>query len=109
MTNLYYGTVKQILERVSSVMIDREAIKDLVKFVMEVILVKSLLEVYIRNLIANLPDLIINGNYYTLQALNNGEILHELGLDAGIAGERGLRLLHVLSYIFPSHFLHQGK
>lgn len=49
MTNLYYGTVKQILERVSSVMIDREAIKDLVKFVMEVILVKSLLEVYIRN------------------------------------------------------------
>ena len=37
MTNLYYGTVKQILERVSSVMIDREAIKDLVKFVTEVL------------------------------------------------------------------------
>ena len=36
MTNLYYGTVKQILERVSSVMIDREAIKDLVKYVTEV-------------------------------------------------------------------------
>ena len=49
MTNLYYGTVKQILERVSSVMIDREAIKDLVKFVMEVILLKALLEMYLSN------------------------------------------------------------
>ena len=38
MTNLYYGTVKQILERVSSVMIDREAIQHLVGYVMEVIL-----------------------------------------------------------------------
>ena len=36
MTNLYYGTVKQILERVSSVMIDREAIQCLVGYVMEV-------------------------------------------------------------------------
>ena len=36
MTNLYYGTVKQILERVSSVMIDREAIQYLVGYVMEV-------------------------------------------------------------------------
>ena len=35
MTNLYYGTVKQILERVSSVMIDREAIQCLVGYVME--------------------------------------------------------------------------
>ena len=42
MTNLYYGTVKQILERVSSVMIDREAIKDLVKFVTEVLFLYSL-------------------------------------------------------------------
>ena len=34
---LVLWTVKQILERVSSVMIDREAIKDLVKFVTEVL------------------------------------------------------------------------
>lgn len=46
---------------------------------------------------------------YSLQALKNGEILNELGLEAGLAGERGLRLLFVLSFIFPSHFLHQGK
>ena len=35
MTNLYYGTVKQLLERISSVMIDREAIQKLVSLVKE--------------------------------------------------------------------------
>ena len=35
MTNLYYGTVKQLLERISSVMIDREAIQQLVGLVKE--------------------------------------------------------------------------
>ena len=35
MTNLYYGTVKQLLERISSVMVDREAIQLLVKVVKE--------------------------------------------------------------------------
>ena len=52
MTNLYYGTVKQILERVSSVMIDREAIKDLVKYVTEVKFLFILLDI--------LPNLILN-------------------------------------------------
>lgn len=33
MTNLYYGTVKQLLERVSSVMIDAEAVEYLVGYV----------------------------------------------------------------------------
>lgn len=36
MTNLYYGTIKQLLERISSVMIDREAIQHLVSLVKEV-------------------------------------------------------------------------
>jgi sister-chromatid-cohesion protein PDS5 len=36
MTNLYYGTIKQLLERISSVMIDREAIQHLVGLVKEV-------------------------------------------------------------------------
>ena len=77
MTNLYYGTVKQILERVSSVMIDREAIQHLVGYVKEV--------------------------------LKQGDIVTELGIDPLTAGEKGLRLLFVLSFIFPSHFLYQGK
>ena len=36
MTNLYYGTIKQLLERISSVMIDREAVQHLVGLVKEV-------------------------------------------------------------------------
>lgn len=35
MTNLYYGTVKQLLERISSVMVDREAINHLCSYVKE--------------------------------------------------------------------------
>ena len=41
--------------------------------------------------------------------MKHGDILNELGLEVGLAGERGLRLLFILSFIFPSHFLHQGK
>ena len=72
MTNLYYGTVKQLLERVSSVMIDREATQRLVA--------------------------------YVKQALQHGPILSELGLEPTAAAERGLRLLYVVSFVFPSHF-----
>ena len=72
MTNLYYGTVKQLLERVSSVMIDREATQHLVA--------------------------------YVKQALQHGPILSELGLEPTAAAERGLRLLYVVSFVFPSHF-----
>ena len=75
MTNLYYGTVKQLLERISSVMVDREAIQLLVKVVKE--------------------------------ALYQGEVVEELGLNPDNAGERGLRLLFVLSFVFPSHFLYE--
>jgi len=75
MTNLYYGTVKQLLERISSVMVDREAIQLLVKLVKE--------------------------------SLENGDIVQELNLDVETASERGLRLLFVLSFVFPSHFLYK--
>ena len=76
MTNLYYGTVKQLLERISSVMVDREAIQALVMLVKESI------------------D-------------EDSPIVEELGLDPETAGERGLRLLFVLSFVFPSHFLYK--
>jgi sister-chromatid-cohesion protein PDS5 len=75
MTNLYYNTIKQLLERISSVMIDREAVQILVRLVED--------------------------------ALNDGEILEELGLNSETAGERGLRLLFVLSFVFPSHFVYR--
>ena len=75
MTNLYYGTVKQLIERISNVMVDREAIQLLVKVVKV--------------------------------ALYEGQVVEELGLNPDNAGERGLRLLFVLSFVFPSHFLYK--
>ena len=74
MTNLYYGTIKSLLERISSVMIDREAIQHLVGLVKE--------------------------------AVKNGAILSEMELSAPVAVERGLRLLLVLAFVHPSHFLY---
>jgi len=75
MTNLYYNTVKQLLERISSVMIDQDAI---------------------RALLAIVSD-----------ALKGGDIINELGVDGDTAGEKGLRLLVVLSFVFPSHFVYK--
>ena len=92
MTNLYYGTVKQLLERISCVMIDREAIQHLVALVKEVW--------------ANHEN-IFHIHQFHFQTLKNGPILSEMDLDASTAGERGLRLLLVLAFVFPSHFLYQ--
>ena len=44
MTNLYYGTVKQLLERISSVMVDYEAISHLIVFVKEALNGEAILE-----------------------------------------------------------------
>ena len=76
MTNLYYGTVKQLLERISSVMVDREAIQFLVKLIRDAIDPEK-------------------------------DVVEEMGLDPETAGERGLRLLFVLSFVFPSHFMYK--
>lgn len=63
MTNLYYNTVKMLLERASSVMIDHEAIRILIRYVEE--------------------------------CLEGGNIIEEIGLNPGTAGDRGLKLLVV--------------
>ncbi|XP_067006125.2 sister chromatid cohesion protein PDS5 homolog B-A [Anabrus simplex] len=75
MTNLYYNTVKMLLERISSVMVDHQAIKVLVGYVED--------------------------------CLRGGNIIEEIGLNPNTAGERGLKLLVMLSFVFPSHFLHE--
>lgn len=74
MTNLYYNTVKMLLERISSVMIDHEAI--------------SLLVGYVED------------------CLKGGNTVEEVGLHPATAGDRGLKLLVMLSVVFPSHFQH---
>ncbi|XP_003426788.1 sister chromatid cohesion protein PDS5 homolog B isoform X2 [Nasonia vitripennis] len=74
MTNLYYNTIKMLLERVSSVMIDEEAIRVLIG--------------------------------YVLDCLKGGNVIEEVGLNPNNAGEKGLRLLLMLSFVFAPHFLH---
>ncbi|XP_017780712.1 PREDICTED: sister chromatid cohesion protein PDS5 homolog B isoform X2 [Nicrophorus vespilloides] len=75
MTNLYYNTVKMLLERVSSVMVDHQAIKLLVGYVDD--------------------------------CLRGGNTIEEVGLHPATAGDRGLKLLVMLSFVFPSHFHHE--
>lgn len=75
MVNLYYNTVKMLLERISSVMVDHEAIKILI--------------------------------YYVEDCLKGGNTIEEIGLHPATAGDRGLRLLVMLSVVFPSHFHHE--
>jgi len=72
-TNLYYNTVKMLLERISSVMVDTIAIRVLVGYVED--------------------------------CLKGGNLIDEIGLHPNTAGERGLKLLVMLSYVFPHHFL----
>ncbi|KAK9873896.1 hypothetical protein WA026_002248 [Henosepilachna vigintioctopunctata] len=72
MVNLYYNTVKMLLERISSVMIDHEAVKLLIGYVED--------------------------------CLKGGNTIEEIGLHPATAGDRGLKLLVMLSVVFPSHF-----
>lgn len=74
MTNLYYNTVKMLLERISSVMVDHDAIRLLVGYVDD--------------------------------CLRGGNTIEEVGLHPATAGDRGLKLLVMLSCVFPSHFHH---
>lgn len=74
MTNLYYNTVKMLLERISSVMVDHEAVLLLIGYVKD--------------------------------CLCGGNTIEEVGLHPATAGDRGLKLLVMLSCVFPSHFHH---
>ncbi|MCL4115786.1 UNVERIFIED_CONTAM: hypothetical protein GTU68_048938, partial [Idotea baltica] len=76
MTNLYYNTIKMLLERISNVMVDRHALEVLVS--------------------------LVEGS---LKADDN--MLDELQLPSDIAIEKGLKLLFVLSFVYPAHFLHE--
>ncbi|CAH0596949.1 unnamed protein product [Chrysodeixis includens] len=77
MTNLYYNTVKMLLERVSSVMIDHDSLLILVGYV----------------------EGTVKGT--------DPSMAEECGIDVKKAAERGLKLLVMLSFVFPAHFLHE--
>ncbi|KAH8402050.1 hypothetical protein KR009_009482 [Drosophila setifemur] len=71
-SNLYYNTVKMLIERVASVMVDKESIGVLI----------GLIE----------------------QCIQGGSMCEEIGISRHEAGERGLKLLSMLSYVFSTHF-----
>lgn len=78
MTNLYYNTIKMLLERIASVMVDEGAIACLVGLVEE-----------------------------CMDGGASADLCEEIDLSAEVAGERGLKLLSVLANVFSAHFLHQ--
>lgn len=75
MTNLYYNTVKMLLERIASVMVDKNSIEVLIGLIED--------------------------------CMQSGRVVDEVGLPPGTAGERGLKLLSVLAYVFSAHFQHE--
>ncbi|KAJ6650026.1 Sister chromatid cohesion protein PDS5 like B-B [Pseudolycoriella hygida] len=76
MTNLYYNTVKMLLERIASVMVDQQSLECLVT--------------------------LIEG------CMQNADVIEDVGLQPEVAGQRGLKMLTVLSYVFSAHFQHSG-
>ncbi|ETN63105.1 androgen induced inhibitor of proliferation (as3) / pds5 [Anopheles darlingi] len=75
LTNTYYNTVKMLLERIASVMVDKQSIGVLIELIQE--------------------------------CMNGGqEVCDEVSLPTDTAGERGLKLLTVLAYVFSAHFQH---
>ncbi|XP_062565110.1 sister chromatid cohesion protein PDS5 homolog B isoform X2 [Armigeres subalbatus] len=75
MTNTYYNTVKMLLERIASVMVDKQSIGILIELIQE--------------------------------CMNGSEVVDEVSLPSESAGERGLKLLTVLAYVFSAHFQHE--
>lgn len=74
MTNLYYNTVKMLLERIASVMVDKTSIEILVGLIED--------------------------------CMNGGTVIEEVSLPPESAGERGLKLLSILAFVFSAHFQH---
>lgn len=74
MTNLYYNTVKMLLERIASVMVDK---------------------ISLEFLLGQIED-----------CMRGGPTIDEVCLPHETAGQRGLKMLSVLSYVFSAHFQH---
>lgn len=77
MTNLYYNTIKMLLERIASVMVDQESVGYLVGLVEECV------------------------------AGGSDDLCEEIDLVQELAGERALKILSVLASVFSVHFLHE--
>ena len=123
MTNLYYGTVKQLLERISSVMVDRLEIAASITSAPTSALTSTPLsppsQLYFQGGDPTAGQssqgrtewgrgvFTCFFHHYLPSTPTSTKVIEELGLNPDNAGERGLRLLFVLSFVFPSHFLYR--
>lgn len=99
MTNTYYNTVKILLSRIASVMVDREGIEVLIQ------LIEGQLNLAVKAKKAEDgeeeeedDDALKSENY----------LLDNLNLKPEDTSSKGLNLLTVLIYLFPAHFLHDS-
>lgn len=91
MTNTYYNTVKILLSRIASVMIDREGIEVLIR------LIRGQLNLAMKNI----------DDESDTQKLSN-VLLKNLKLKPEDTSAKGLNLLTVLIYLFPAHFINES-
>lgn len=89
MTNTYYNTVKILLSRIASVMIDREGIEVLIH------LIEGQLNHAAKTEHENDAD-------------SENILLENLNIPPEDTSSKGLNLLTVLIYLFPAHFLHDS-
>lgn len=102
MTNTYYHTVKILLSRIASVMIDREGIEVLIQ------LIEGQL-----NLAAKVKKIDNGEDEDELDEAEDADksdnaLLDNLKLRPEDTSSKGLNLLTVLIYLFPAHFLHDS-
>lgn len=98
MTNTYYHTVKILLSRIASVMIDREGIEVLIQ------LIEGQLNLAMKT---NKLDDDEEDNEVLAEKSDNA-LLDNLKLRPEDTSSKGLNLLTVLIYLFPAHFLHES-
>lgn len=107
MTNTYYNTVKILLSRIASVMIDREGIEVLIQ------LIESQLHLALKakklKAESGEEDEDVDGEDIDEEASKSDNmLLDNLKLRPEDTSSKGLNLLTVLIYLFPAHFLHDS-
>ncbi|GBP62684.1 Sister chromatid cohesion protein PDS5 homolog B-B, partial [Eumeta japonica] len=106
MANLYYNTVKMLLERVSSVMIDHQSLLILVGYVESAVkgtdpTIAEECGICYPTLLPRVPNL------RQCDAFVTSFTAAKFRIPLIKAAERGLKLLVMLSFVFPAHFLHE--
>lgn len=100
MTNIYYNTIKILLSRIASVMIDREGIEMLIQLIEG----QLILAAKAKKIEDEEEEEEIDEDDEKCENL----LLDNLKLRPEDTGSKGLNLLTVLIYLFPAHFLHDS-